>query len=235
MSRAALLTGVALVAIVASACSKAERTDTRSGEQPPERPAAVGTGGAAANLKSDDDFVRRAATMVTAQIELSRLALDRSSRPEIKAFAQKMIDDHGADASQLKTAVSGHPIEWPSQLDDKHRETADELGRKQGAEFDRDYVKATIEGQQNLAALLESRLDVQSLADWKTAAAGRTEGKAMPDPKTDLRDVAIRPNKSGNELTMKIGQWAADTYPVTQKHLDTARALENAMARRPTH
>ena len=84
-----------------------------------------------------------------------------------------------------------------------------------------------VEGHQNLAAKLESRLDVQSLADWKTAAAARTDSKALPEP-TDLRDVAVRPNRSDSEITMKINQWAADTYPVAQKHLDTARTLENA-------
>ena len=64
----------------------------------------------------------------------------------------------------------------------KHRKTADELAKKQGADFDRDYVKAMVEGHQNLAAKLESRLDVQSLTDWKTAAAGRAESKALPEP-----------------------------------------------------
>lgn len=85
-----------------------------------------------------------------------------------------------------------------------------------------------VEGHQNLAAKLESRLDVQSLADWKTAAAGRTESKALPDPKVALRDVAVSPNNSDSEFTMKINQWAAETYPVAQKHPDTARRLENA-------
>jgi predicted outer membrane protein len=114
------------------------------------------------------------------------------------------------------------------QLDDKHRKTADELAKKQGANFDRDYVKAMVEGHQDLAAKLESRLDVQSLADWKTAAAGRTDSKALPEPTIAMRDVQVRPNKSDNEVTMKINQWAADTYAVAQKHLDTARTLEAA-------
>ena len=50
----------------------------------------------------------------------------------------------------------------------------------------------------------------------------------MPDPKTEMRDVAVRPAKSDNGVTMKINQWAADTYPIAQQHLDTARALEHA-------
>jgi putative membrane protein len=130
--------------------------------------------------------------------------------------------------------ISGHSIEWPAQLDRKHRNIAHELAQKQGADFDRSYTEAMIEGHQDLAARLESRLDVQSLADWKTAAAGRTQSQALPEPKAEMRDVQPRPNKSEDELTMKINRWAAETYPVAQKHLDTARTLENATKNRST-
>ena len=85
---------------------------------------------------------------------------------------------------------------------------------------------------QDLAAKLESRLDVKSLAEWKTAAAGRTQGKTLPEPKVEMADVQVRPNTSDNEITMKLNQWAADTYPVAQKHLDTARTLENTATKR---
>ena len=46
--------------------------------------------------------------------------------------------------------------------------------------------------------------------------------------------MQVRPNKSDNEITMKVNQWAADTSPVAQKHLDTARTLENATKKRST-
>jgi len=219
---------VALVAIVViGGCSKTEGTK-------PE-PASVGTGGAGADVKSDGDFVEDVALKNMAEIQLSRLALEKATSPELKVFAQKMIDDHSAAGEKLKSIVSGQSIQWPAQLDDKHTETADELAKKQGADFDREYVKAMVEGHQNLAAKLESRLDVQSLAAWKTAAAGRTESKALPEPNVALPDVAVRPNKSDSDITMKINQWAADTFPVAQKHLDTARTLENAMKKRSTH
>jgi predicted outer membrane protein len=145
-----------------------------------------------------------------------------------------VIEDHGAAGDTLKSVVSGQPIDWPAQLDEKHRKAADDLAKKQRIDFDRDYLEAMIEGHQDLTAKLESRLDVQSLADWKTAAAGRTQTKALPEPNLAMRDVPVRPNKSDNQVTMKINQWAADTYPVAQKHLDTARTLENATKKRST-
>jgi predicted outer membrane protein len=145
-----------------------------------------------------------------------------------------MVRDHERAGQDLKSALLGQPIGWPTQLDDKCRKTADELARKQGADFDRDYVKAMVEGHQNLAAKLESRLDVQSLTDWKTAAAGRAESKALPEPDT-MRDVQVRPNISDREVTMKINRWAAETYPLAQKHLDMARTLETAAKRDSTN
>jgi putative membrane protein len=230
-----LSVAMAAITLVLSGCSKTEGTKAPASEQPGGRPGAVGAGGAGANVKSDDDFVRDVAIKNMAEIELSRMALDKTTNLDIKSFAQRMIDDHSAAANKLNSIVSGQLIDWPAQLDDKHRETADELAKKQGVDFDRDYLKAMVEGHQDLTAKLESRLDVQSLADWKTAAAGRTQTKALPEPQVAMRDVEVRPDKSDNQITMKINQWAADTYPVAQKHLDTARTLENPTQKRSSN
>ena len=224
---------VAAIAITASGCSKTEGTKPHSSEAV-ARPNPVGTGGAGASL-SDDEFVRDVALKNMAEVELSRMAVNRATSQEVKSFAQRMLDEHGAAGHKLKSVVSGQPIEWPGELDEKHKEIAEDLAEKQGAEFDREYIKAMVDSHQDLAAKLESRLDVQSLQEWKTAAAGRTDSKSLPDPNTAMRDVQVRPNKSGTELSMKINQWAAETYPVAQKHLDTARTLESGASKRSTN
>jgi putative membrane protein len=239
-------TGVSWVAVAAiilliGGCSKAQETKPEgtkappASQQPPARPTAIGTGGTGADVKSDGEFVNDVAIMNLAEVELSRVALGKAIGGDIKSFAQRMIDDHNAAGNALKTAVSAHSIEWPAQLDEKHKETVDGLTRKSGPDFDRDYAKAMVEGHQDLAAKLESRLDLQSVAEWKTAVAARAQSKALPDPKVEMADVKVRPAMSSDEITMKINQWAADTYPVVQKHLDTARALEKASKKSSTH
>jgi putative membrane protein len=229
-----LRAAVGAVTIVVGGCSNPEGTKSAEPEPPAERGAAVGTGGAGANLKSDDEFVRDVASKNMAQIELSRMALEKSASPEVKAFAQLLIDDHGAAQTKLKSIVSGAAIDWPARLDDQHREIADDLADAQGPDFDRDYAEAMVGVHQDLAAKLESRLDVKSLAEWKTAAAGRTQKKTLPEPAAEMADVRVRPNTSDNEITMKVNQWAAETYPLVQKHLDTARTLENTTNKRST-
>jgi putative membrane protein len=213
----------AAVIIVIGGCSNTE------GPKPAaDRGVAIGTGGAGADVKSDGEFVRDVASKTMAEIELSRMALEKATSAEVKTFALMMIRDHEAAVNKLKSVVSQQAIDWPTQLEDKYRERADDLAQKQGPEFDREFAKAMVEGHQDLAAKLETRLDVQSLAEWKTAAAGRAQTKTLPEPKGEMADVQLRPNKSNDEITMKLNQWAAETYPVAQKHLDTARTLENA-------
>jgi putative membrane protein len=218
---------VALVAVGLAGCSNTERSTTPESQPQAER--GVGGGGAGANLKGDGEFLHDMATKHIAEIALSRMALEKSVRPDVKAFAQMMIQDHGASDARLKSVVSAQQMAWPTELDEDARETADDLAKQQGPEFDRDYAKAMVEGHQNLAAKLESRLDVTSLAEWKTAVAGRTQHKAMPEPKAEMADVQVRPNHSSDATTTKVNQWAAETYPVVQKHLDTASTLENAI------
>lgn len=218
---------VAAITFGHTGCSNTDATRPPTSDEPGARPGAVGAGGAGADVRSDRDFVRDIAIKHLAEIEIGRVALQKATNPDITSFAQQLVDDHTSARDALKTVVSGQAVDWPAQLDDKHREIADALMREQGTEFDRDFLKAVVDGHQNLTAKLESRLDVQSLADWKTAAAGRTHTRALPEPAVAMRDVEVRPDKSGNQVTMQINQWAADTYPVAQKHLDTARRLEN--------
>lgn len=213
-------TAVTAFAILIAGCSSPP-------DQSAPRATGVGSGGAGANVNRDDEFVRDVAMKNTAEIELSRVALTKATRPDIKTFAQTMIDEHTAAGDKLKSVVAGQPIHWPDQLDDKQRKMVDELATTQGSEFDQEYVEAMVDSHQNLAAKLESRLDVQSLAEWKTAAAGHTRSEDLPDPKTALGGVQVRPNKADGDVTVKINQWAADMYPATQKHLDMARQLEN--------
>lgn len=231
MKRTGLLWVAVATMIVVGGCSKTDDRKAPASEQP----AAIGTGGAGANVQGDREFVRDVAIKNLAEIELSRMALGKATGPDIKVFAQMMVDDHSVAGDKLKRIVAGQAIDWPAQLDDKPREQADELTEKTGVDFDRAYIDAMIEGHQDLAAKLESRLDVQSLADWKTAAAGRTQSKTLPEPGAAMNDVQVRPNKSDREITNKINQWAAETYPVVQKHLDTARELENARKKRSTN
>lgn len=75
------------------------------------------------------------------EIESSKLALERSKTGAVKAFAQRMVDDHSAAAVKLKEAVLDSKLTMPpDKLDAERQALMDELAGKQGADFDKTYI-----------------------------------------------------------------------------------------------
>ncbi len=91
--------------------------------------------------KSDRKFLEEAYIGSMAEVRLGKLAQDKASRPEVKEFAQRMIDDHGKETEKLSKIASEDGVTLPSQLDSKHQKTYDRLAKLSGAEFDRAYMK----------------------------------------------------------------------------------------------
>lgn len=61
----------------------------------------LGAFSALTNTIDADDFVESASASGIAEIEAGKLALQKSISPQVKVFAQKMIDDHTAANSEL--------------------------------------------------------------------------------------------------------------------------------------
>lgn len=60
---------------------------------------------------SDRDFLKDAAHAGAFEIEGSRIALRKAVSPDVKAFAQRMVDDHGKVAQQLDALARSKGVE----------------------------------------------------------------------------------------------------------------------------
>jgi predicted outer membrane protein len=180
---------------------------------------------------ADRDFVRDAAITGMAEIELGRMALDRSRDANVKKFAQMMIDDHTRAGNDLKSVAATHRIDVPAQLDDDHRDKAEALGKKSGTEFDQDYADAMVDGHQAFVDKLESRIDKDTLAAWKSKNVDPATGK---ETAAKGEAVSIVPEKSDNPVTLSLNEWAAATYPRAFAHLQAAKDLQKGVKRRTT-
>ena len=228
MKRTYFLTLV-LAAALAGGC---RGKDNERASAPPAGSAPVGTSGEAAGVRgADRDFVRDAAITGMAEIELGRMALDRSRDADVKKFAQMMIDDHTKAASNLKSVAASHRIDVPAQVDDDHRDKAEALGKKSGTEFDQDYADAMVDGHQAFVDKLESRIDKDTLAEWKSKNVDPATGKKM-EGKAEA--TSIVPEKSDNPATLSLNEWAAATYPTAFAHLQAAKDLQKGVKRRTT-
>jgi putative membrane protein len=126
-----------------------------------------------------------------AAVELSRMALDKATDPNIRVFAQMMIDEHGAAGDKLKSVVSGQPFEWPTQLDERRRKTAEELKKNQGGNFDKDYMQAMVEGHRRLTK--NGELHLPRMRERMSQRSWTTRSRRRAQAVTTAGDIGTRP------------------------------------------
>jgi putative membrane protein len=219
---------IALTAAVAIGCNSTDRRDTAAGK-PGD---AVGTAGSDNISRGDRDFVHDVAIANMAEIELGRMATERAATPEVKKFGQTMIDDHTKAGDELKAVASRQNIPMPTELDNKHIDLRDKLQKLNGADFDKEYMKAMVDGHDAVLDKLGSRVDSKTLSDWKTTISDRVSGDKV---KEEVNAKAILPEKSDNAVTMAINEWAATAYPVVYRHHEMAKDIDSNLKKRTTN
>jgi putative membrane protein len=153
MKRTYFLTLV-LAAAIAGGCG---RDDNERAAAPGAGSAPVGTSGdAAADVsRGDQDFVHDAAIAGMAEIDMARMALDRSRDANVKKFAQMMIDDHTKAGEALKAAAAAAALAPPSDtLDETHMRLVNDLTQdKPGESFDADYMHMQVDAHNDAVKL----------------------------------------------------------------------------------
>lgn len=91
--------------------------------------------------EEDADFVVEATNGSLTEIEAGKLAFDRTQNPEVKDFANTMIDDHTQMIRELKTFADDKHLAVPDSVSNSNRSKIDELNKRSGKEFDREYMK----------------------------------------------------------------------------------------------
>jgi len=112
------------------------------------------TGGIAV-VPSDGEFATKAAVGGMAEVALGKLALEKSSSPKIKAFAEMMVNDHGKANEELMTLAKVKNITLPATVDEEHQKKMDELKTKTGTDFDKAYVDAMVDGHEKTLKLMQ--------------------------------------------------------------------------------
>ena len=204
------LSAVACAAALTVACVGDGR-DTRDNDS--DR--VVGTSGQAEHGATADarHFAEKAAYAGNAEVKLGQLAIERSQDPAVKEFAQMMVRDHSKAGNELKQAVKTHDISAPAGLDPEHQQLYDRLSRLRGAEFDREYMKAMVEGHTKVRSML----------------AGRTkESRGTMDRNRGIGTSGTA--GSSTQLDIAVNQWASRSLPTVEEHLRKAQDLEGKLS-----
>ncbi len=176
-----------------------ESTTTVTGSQSP-----AGTAGEAARGADAELFAKQAMTANKAEVKLGELAGKRGQSLQVKEFAQMMVRDHTSALQSLKDAVKPFNVDEPSELDAKHQALYDRLSTLNGAEFDREYMKAMVEGHGEVRAMLEQR----------AGTAPTTTGTSGAD---------------NSQLDAAVNQWSTKTLPAVNQHLQKAEQISGQL------
>lgn len=96
-------------------------------------------------LEDDSEFAVEAADGGMLEVQLGELAQTNASHADVKKFASTMVTEHGKANEELKTLAGQKNITLPMSLSDDHQKKVDELSKKKGAEFDKDYIAFMVE------------------------------------------------------------------------------------------
>lgn len=123
-----------------------QQPNTPAQQQPPS--AAMGNPGATAptahNL-GDQAFVSKAMEGGMAEVELGKLAADKSQSQDVKQFAQKMVNDHSQMGDKwFKPVAQQLGVSEPKGPSKKDKKLIEKLQGLSGQQFDTEYIQAMV-------------------------------------------------------------------------------------------
>ena len=161
------------------------------------------------------EFVEKATVANMAEIQLGQLALKQAQDPQVKQFAQMMVDEHTKALEQLRTAASSQGLQVASALDNKHQKLNDKLSKLQGSEFDRAYMDAMVDTHKDTEKLLKRRAGKSASGsemtrDQNTATPAGTSSGTGRDS-VEARTGATSGGGSGTSATGTSGTSGSST------------------------
>jgi putative membrane protein len=117
----------------------------------------------------DKVFLRKAVEGGVAEIQLGKLATERASADDVKAFGQKMVDDHTRLNESMAPIAQSMGLALPRKMSKAGQAEYDKLGTLSGEAFDKEYIAYMVKDHH--ADLREFRTESASTNDPELKAA----------------------------------------------------------------
>lgn len=175
---------------------------TGGGAAPAAQP---GTGTRNAESKKDDQlaradrkFIQDAAASGMFEVEVAQLGASKATDAGVKSYASMLVDHHTAANNELVQLANSKKVELPAAPPRAMRRDVEKLGKKSGADFDRDFVrevgiKAHEKDIKNFQKASEQVKDPQ-LKAWVD--------KTLPTLREHLAQAQKLPQAGGNAAAM---------------------------------
>ena len=120
----------------------------------------------------DKSFLKDAAEGGNAEVEGSKVALDKSGSADVKTFAQMMVDDHGKAGTELKGLADQKGVKVSDTPSITKKTEIKLLSERKGSSFDQHYADSIgVKAHQDTIKLFQKEVDKGSDADVKAWAS----------------------------------------------------------------
>lgn len=126
-----------------------------------------------------------------AQVELGKMASEKSENPRVKDFADSMVSDHTDALMKLSSLPGGNSS--GVKMNAKHQQLMDRLSKLSGTQFDQAYMKAMVTDQQEHVKFLEQQ---------SSQASG--SGNDLPSVAKDLLPTARQNLQKAEEMEKEM-------------------------------
>lgn len=128
----------------------------------------VAAGGGAAQQTSlsaqDRNFITELAEANHSEIQLGHLALQRTTNPQVKAFAQQTITDHTNLQDQLTSFASSRNLTLPTSTTPQQQAMVSQLSALSGPQFDKQYIQTMVQAHKKDVAKVQQMMNSQDPA-----------------------------------------------------------------------
>jgi putative membrane protein len=129
-----------------------------------------GSSAAAAGATMDKRFVTKAMGGNLAEVQMGQLALEKSSDPQVKEFAQRMVDDHTKMQEQLKPIAQQMGVKVPDNPPKAAMKKMDKMKALSGDAFDQAYLKDMVKDHKADLSEFQQEASTTQNADLKQLA-----------------------------------------------------------------
>jgi putative membrane protein len=157
-----------------------------------------------AQTMKDKTFLRQAAEGGIAEVKLGQLAAQKASSDDVKAFGQKMVDDHTMLNNEMAPIADSMGVRTPKSLNKQDQAEYDKLNGLSGTDFDTEYLTVMVKDHHK--DLHEFREEAASATDANLKAAVEKglnvirEHTMMVDKLAQSKGIAV-PQHGGSKQT----------------------------------
>jgi putative membrane protein len=148
------------------------------------------------NKKEDDaEFAVKAADAGMLEVQLGTLALTKASSPQVKQYAQMMVDDHTKANNELKALAQQKNITLPTTLGNENQRRYNNFNEKTGADFDKDYMDQMVKDHRDVIDEFEDQAEDGNDAELKSWASSKLTALRHHLEEAERIQEAVKNNK----------------------------------------